>query len=168
MITLIDRRAYEVSGTIYLCNDVVNLTKLRGQLSLAAIQAEWILTAEDVSPLICDDVSPSSSLPTPPASPKMISKSQRKSANRRRRKEETDTEACCGSPQHELASSLMSRLRNYLLVPHFLPVSIKPSIYHQFVSSIFRFVILRLPKLLPLATDTGLGSIEEFLDVLES
>lgn len=108
--------------------------------------------------------------PTPPASPKSISRSQRKSANRRKIKQngDTDVEACCDSPEHEVALSLLSRLRNYLVVPKFLPASIEPSVYHRYVSSIFRYVILRLPTLLPIATQSQLSSIEEFLDLLES
>lgn len=178
---LLDRRAYAVSFPLLRSGFELTPT----QLTLANSQAEWILSAPSIG-FICDEPAVETP-PTPPATPpssslslpstSTLSKNQRKKAQRKARKNSTSTttDDCCPDEdkvsRHLTTSDHLARLREYLIPPSDLPRSIKPANWHSLISNLFRFVILRVPSLAPLALDPGegrvLGSVEEFLDFLE-
>lgn len=69
------------------------------------------------------------------------------------------------------STELLKRLRLYLIPPPDLDITIKPITWHTFISILFRYVILRIPSLAPLALDPSplrpLNKVEDFLDLLE-
>jgi hypothetical protein len=114
-----------------------------------------------------------------------LNKNQRKKAHRRARKMSASSASsssdidfllapsCCapshsGSLEpHSLAHAQLEALRSYLAPPSDLPSNINPADWHELISTLFRYVILRTSTLAPLALTSTLGSVETFLDLLE-
>ena len=169
------------------------------QLTLAKSDAEWVLTPS--SAFTCNDDPPPSHAnpPTPPLTPPQspilaptTTKSQRKKAHRKANKiddaanTKEEEEECCpaasAGSRHLTTENRLDRLRGYLIPPVDLPRSVRKEIWTEFISGIFRYVILRLPALAPLAMalqystteeegeleSTTLSSISSFLDLLEA
>lgn len=166
-------------------------------LTLVKSDAEWVLAPS--TSFICNDEGPPTPPLTPPQSPLLLpttpptTKSQRKKAHRKANKieeaqstKEEEVECCPASEKvsrHLTTENRLERMRAYLVPPDDLPRSVRKEIWHAFISGIFRYVILRLPALAPLAMAphplpsssneaepewTTLSSIEEFLSLLES
>lgn len=86
--------------------------------------------------------------------------------------------------RHLSTANRLERMRAYLVPPVDLPRGVRKNVWRAFISGIFRYCIVRLPALAPLAMatryessdeegseeeeGTTLSTIEEFLDLLES
>lgn len=82
-------------------------------------------------------------------------------------------QVCCPEEEkvdrHQTTASQLSQLRAYLVAPIDLPSTIRPQTWHTLVSILFRFAVLRIPSLAPLALSLNCldTPVESFLDLLE-